>query len=341
MKYSIEEWTVAELLKEWDCIDSQPTYQRGPVWSARKRALLIDSMLRGMEMPKLFFRKLEGKAHDYEVADGQQRLMAIKKFADDKLHLLADSEKGLDLNFIDGEKVGGLSYSSLPKGLQTSFDKYRLTVSIITTAKPAEIRTLFGRLQAGVTLNPAEKRNAILSPIADHVNSLTAHHDFFCKSKIDDKRFKRQDFMAHAITLVAYGNQGALKADAIERLYLDKTYRLTQPVLKRIAVTLDVLHEIDKACSLRIKRKFHFIDFFWFVYRSSAPKSIDAKKVAKAFDAFEAQRRKYHSDPKLLLTKGNQSKQHRLLYDYIIAFKTDGSAKSSIDTRALVFNELF
>lgn len=341
MKYSIEEWTVEALLAEWESIDPQPTYQRGPAWNDRKRALLIDSMLRGMEMPKLFFRKLEGKAHDYEVADGQQRLFALKRFADDKLPLLADLDKGLDLNVIDGKVVGGLEYSALPKTLRTRFDNYRLTVSIITQAKPTEIRTLFGRLQAGVTLNPAEKRNAILSPIADHVNNFTAHHDFFRKGKIDDKRFKRQDFMAHALTLVAYGNQGSLKADAIERLYLDRSYRLAQPALKKIAATLDVIHEIDLACKQRITRKFHFIDFFWFVYQTRSPKSIDAKAVAKKFDSFELERRKFHAEPKQLLTKKKQSPQQRLVYDYIIAFKTDGSAKASIDTRARVFRELF
>jgi uncharacterized protein with ParB-like and HNH nuclease domain len=37
-------------------IDPAPDYQRGRVWSRRKQALLIDSILRGYDLPKLFVR---------------------------------------------------------------------------------------------------------------------------------------------------------------------------------------------------------------------------------------------------------------------------------------------
>ncbi|MGH9917954.1 MAG: DUF262 domain-containing protein [Nitrososphaerales archaeon] len=69
-------------------IDLAPEYQRGPVWSRRRQSLLIDSMLRGYDLPKFFIREVEGGPS--EVVDGQQRLNAIALFLANDLKLPRD-----------------------------------------------------------------------------------------------------------------------------------------------------------------------------------------------------------------------------------------------------------
>ena len=39
-------------------IDPKPAYQRGAVWSLEKKQLLIDSLLRGYDIPKFYLRML-------------------------------------------------------------------------------------------------------------------------------------------------------------------------------------------------------------------------------------------------------------------------------------------
>ena len=60
---------------------SFPEYQRQPnLWPIQKKALLIDSILQDIDVPKLYFNKTEDG--DLEVVDGTQRLWTIWGFLD-------------------------------------------------------------------------------------------------------------------------------------------------------------------------------------------------------------------------------------------------------------------
>ena len=68
-------------------IDMNSDWQRGEVRIRRKKQQLIDRILRGWRLPKFYFVKYEGD--DYEVVDGQQRLVAIFEFFANELVLPA------------------------------------------------------------------------------------------------------------------------------------------------------------------------------------------------------------------------------------------------------------
>ena len=66
-------------------IEVDDEFQRGLVWSAAQQALLIDSILRGFDVPKIFLRKLpDGNPRLFSVIDGKQRLTAIWRFLNDE-----------------------------------------------------------------------------------------------------------------------------------------------------------------------------------------------------------------------------------------------------------------
>lgn len=100
MKVEVKTWTVKKLFELRDKVNEQPKYQRGDVWKDPKKRLLIDSMLRGYDIPKFYLRKLNTGAHDYEVADGQQRINSIIKFLENRLTLGDKIVKGLDTSKI-------------------------------------------------------------------------------------------------------------------------------------------------------------------------------------------------------------------------------------------------
>ena len=54
-------------------IDTNPDFQRPSVWSLSQKQLLIDTILRGYDIPKMYWRKVGTNPDAYEVVDGQQR----------------------------------------------------------------------------------------------------------------------------------------------------------------------------------------------------------------------------------------------------------------------------
>ncbi len=58
-------------------INLQPQYQRTGVWSDKNNQLLIDTILRGYDIPKIYLTDSKDDNFEQEVIDGQQRLKAI------------------------------------------------------------------------------------------------------------------------------------------------------------------------------------------------------------------------------------------------------------------------
>jgi uncharacterized protein with ParB-like and HNH nuclease domain len=82
VQISKKEWPLLSLSGIKKRIDTQPDYQRPAVWSLSQKQLLVDTILRGYDVPKLYWRQT-GKSPDaYEVVDGQQRMRAIWEFHD-------------------------------------------------------------------------------------------------------------------------------------------------------------------------------------------------------------------------------------------------------------------
>lgn len=161
-----EIWDIKELIKERDSIDPKPQYQRTSVWTTDRKSFLIDSILRGYDLPKFyftFFKNGNAKGFHYEVADGQQRIRAIWEFKDDRYALKKNT-------IISGDDISGLKYSELPKKYKDLFQNYELNISNIITHEQGEINDLFTRLQKGVTLNPPELRHAMLSNIGAYID---------------------------------------------------------------------------------------------------------------------------------------------------------------------------
>ena len=83
-------WPLFTLSKKRKRIDTNPDYQRPAVWTKAQKQLLIDSILRDFDVPKIY---LHEKNNDtYDVIDGQQRIRAIWSFYDDEFALPKDAE---------------------------------------------------------------------------------------------------------------------------------------------------------------------------------------------------------------------------------------------------------
>ena len=102
---------------EQDNIDFSPSYQRkGGVWQHSQQAFLIDTILNGFDVPKIYLAdftyrdtSLNIRKQPYAVIDGKQRFEAIFGFFEDKFSLSSNFAFLEDSNI----NISGLRFSEL------------------------------------------------------------------------------------------------------------------------------------------------------------------------------------------------------------------------------------
>lgn len=136
-------------------IDLQPDFQRGEVWSVAKKQRLVDSILRDWHIPPIHVI-VDSASGQLLVLDGQQRLAAIRDFADGNFAVDGKVEPVL----ADLQEQHGKRYGALRADLKRRFDQFTIRVFRITDYAPEEPGELFYRLNQPTALTAAEQRNA-------------------------------------------------------------------------------------------------------------------------------------------------------------------------------------
>ncbi len=154
MQSNKKPWLLKTICGIKERINTNPDFQRPPIWSKAQKQLLIDTILRDYDIPKLYWQKTGSRPDKYDVVDGQQRLRAIWEFFDGGFKLPKDADP------IDGEFIGGCSYEELPDALRMKLDVYPLDIVVLEDTDDDEVREMFLRLQNGTSLKSQEKRNA-------------------------------------------------------------------------------------------------------------------------------------------------------------------------------------
>lgn len=196
-------------------IDTNPDYQRPAVWSTAQKQLLMDTILRGYDIPKLYLRQVSKNPTQYEVVDGQQRLRAIWSFMANEFRI----PKGTDS--IDGVDISEMRYDDLPFDIRGEFDVYPLDVVVISDSEEEEVREMFLRLQNGTTLKAQEKRNAMPGQMRDFVKALTNHNIFTTSVKFKNSRYTHDHVSAQLTLIELCGGPTNVKDRDLNKMYED------------------------------------------------------------------------------------------------------------------------
>jgi len=158
------------ILKRSNMLTINPEYQRGAVWNESQQKRLIDSVMRGYPLPLIYlhYRKVSvaGLSREsLEIIDGQQRINALSAFSENTLRLfdpIKDDKKARFPEFIKNTPCpwSQCDYLNLPNDFKSKFNETEIFIVKVTTENEDEARDLFIRLQAGLPLNPQEKRDA-------------------------------------------------------------------------------------------------------------------------------------------------------------------------------------
>lgn len=337
MKITHATQSLHELISLREDILLNPSWQRGPVWSKHTKALLIDSILRGYDIPMIYLLKRPAAApHQYEVVDGQQRLRAIWEFID------GDYSLSPDLPNVDRVSIANKEYHDLPKRLRKKIEEFEIVVAYIKNARQPQVSEVFSRMQMGVRLNPAELRNAIQSGLRQAIDGIAREHPFFKNSRISSSRFKRQDFLAHAISVAHHratrdAKASQLKDDYIHIVDID----VYAPLMAAADDILSIMNRINLRCSKRIRQKWMFVDLFYLLYQyRPSLDSISEDDLLHFYLELDDARLEYNAEPERLL-QGTPKASDEDLYAYIVAFKFSGGEKANIQLRAEVISKRF
>ena len=156
---------VGDLPGKWDRgeIIPDPEWQRGYIWKSKDEELLIDSILRGIPIPKFYLTQdfdSRKKTNVHNVIDGQQRLKAIYRFLTNKSPVKIDNKE--------------YYFKDLDRGKVEKITSYELHGHTLTDYTLADVTLLFERLnRTGILLTNMEAwhgkyaRTNILKMITD------------------------------------------------------------------------------------------------------------------------------------------------------------------------------
>lgn len=194
--------SISWIISQKEFIDFAPSYQRmGNIWGKTQKQLLIDSVINGFDIPKLYFHFMPQNStnsiYNYGVIDGKQRLEAIFDFVQDKFPLSEGfkyicNEPANYYTNIAGKyfsEIDAIEPSIIAKLLQ-----YELCIVFMDTDDPDIINETFIRLNSGVSVNTAEKRNATGGTLAKEMKNLYSKLPFFTETiAINNTRYAHFD----------------------------------------------------------------------------------------------------------------------------------------------------
>ncbi|MBN1918135.1 MAG: DUF262 domain-containing protein [Verrucomicrobia bacterium] len=145
---------------EWDKsrqLVLDPKFQRRSVWTDKAKSFLMDTIIRGKPIPKIFIRQrinVSTRSSIREVVDGQQRLRTILSYLKD----------GFAISRGHHPKYGGHLFSQLAEideNIQSQLLAYEMSVDLLIDLPDSEVLDVFSRLNSyAVVLNEQEKLNA-------------------------------------------------------------------------------------------------------------------------------------------------------------------------------------
>jgi hypothetical protein len=295
-------WWISQRAK----IDMKPPYQReGRLWSKADKAYLIDSILNGYDIPKIYMAdftvgvvRLNKKGLPYAIIDGKQRLEAISDFY--------SGELALDGEFIYQNnpklKLAGLGYSDLTKNhpeVADIFNTWPLSVVHVVTDEQQKIDELFVRLNRSKPLTGAEIRNAMAGPVTE-INRLLVQHDLF-KSLVSFQTKRAQDKNAASKLLAFefYGEPVETKKANLDRFTKQAKKEPRAKVelaARRVIDTLDRMAEIFLPRDPLLRSAGVFPVYYWFVRQNDSGQDSHVREFLNAFERKRKENREITSD---------------------------------------------
>ena len=304
-----------------------PDVQRELVWTKSQKQLLIDSLFKDYDIPKIYFRDVaeNGIAVHY-VIDGQQRLNAIFGFMND------DFEMPKDADPVGNEVIANKKYSDLSSELQIIFHSRSLDVVHLVDYNDEEIDETFLRLQNGTPLKAAEKRRAIAGEMRNVVKTLS-QSDIFNYCDFDNSHYAYEDITTKVLKQIKTG-MGSISAQTLQKFYEDNPKISIDDVdSKKVKQAFNFLVKAFKHTSDPHLKKYSVMDLS--VIANSLLAKYDLSQYAKQFGEVYLQ----FSNERILNSEKDEVDQDPKLQAYSNAAR--GDSLEYVEYRQNLLREYF
>ncbi|MCH5147787.1 MAG: DUF262 domain-containing protein [Clostridiales bacterium] len=251
-------------IKDWDKnnrLELRPDFQRNEVWTRSAQIMLIDTIIKGIPIPKIYIKSIIKEGNTYRVViDGQQRLTAILKFVNNRLTL----SKPYSGDFI------GKKFDDLPVEIKNEILRYKIDINEIFSPTDEEIRDLYARVNKyTVQLNKQELRRADFPGDFINMAEELAELPLFENGKIftvkQRRRMQDVEFIEELLTILLEGikDKKEYLDDICEKyMSLENKEEIKEKFIKIIS-DIDVIFSDELQLSkTRFKQKSDFYSLF-------------------------------------------------------------------------------
>ena len=277
-------------IRDWNRnnrLELRPDFQRNEVWTKAAQIMLIDTIIKGIPIPKIYIKSIIHEGNTYRVVlDGQQRLTAILKFVEDKLKLGKPYE---------GEFSGKI-FSELPLEVQNDILRYTIDINEIFNPTDEQIRDLYARVNKyTVQLNKQELRKADFPGDFISLAEELSEMDFFEKSKIFSVKQRRRmldvEYIEELLSLMLEGITE--KKEHLD--FVCENYMIMKNKQDVYDEFVEVIHDISKIfdpeimpiCKTRFKQKSDFYSLFTSIYELRKIGKLDQDLIPNIRVIFE------------------------------------------------------
>ena len=202
------DWDINDFVNRKHKINLSPPYQRtAKVWGTSMKQLLMDSIINGYFIPKIYLCELNDGS--YDVIDGKQRLTAIFGFIDGEFELAKNSfeftTRSLD-GLEDRDPEPGDRFGDLSSSWKDKIVSFPIRVTIVTGAGELEAEDFFERLNKGKQANSPELRRSIGGGLLKLIQELVNDDFFESKTKLSNDRLLIEDMATRFILIEDLAN---------------------------------------------------------------------------------------------------------------------------------------
>jgi hypothetical protein len=226
-----------------------PKFQREFVWDIRDASRFVESLLLGLPVPSIFLSK-EWDTGKLLVVDGQQRLLSLRYFYDDKWK---PTGKEFHLKGVQPE-FEGRTYSTLRDEDRRQLDDAILHAIIFKQDEPSQdessVYEVFQRLNTGgKKLTPQEVRSAVhhsgrIRDLLGELNQYSSWRDIYGP---EDSRMRDQELVLRFLALLHEGKNYQPPMVTFLNTYMGKNKELSDKdasaMSEEFRATIDLVHE--------------------------------------------------------------------------------------------------
>ena len=235
-----------------DEIDFEPLYQRrSRLWSTEDKAYLIDSIINGFDVPKLYLADFQyGKSalnktnRPYAIIDGKQRLEAVFDFFENRLILNDNFKYRKDPSL----KLGRLCLKDLRRSyprVAEDFENASLDIKSVVAEEEVDINEIFVRLNKSKPLTGAEVRNAVSGPIPELIRVISKHEFFVENIRFSVNRAADLNAAAKLLLFECSQNQTSTKKQDLDKFAkMGESPEKLELAGRQVLDTLSLMNEV-------------------------------------------------------------------------------------------------